>query len=139
MLSVQNLIKDYGEFRALNDLSFSVERGRILGFLGPNGAGKTTTMRILTGFMPPTSGKVTIGGMDISADSVAIKKFIGYLPETPPLYPDMRVDEYLVYVAELKGVAAAASPHAHRTTTRQAVTHRACSRPRSPFWRSLCF
>ena len=95
MIEVQNLTKRYGRFTAVDDVSFRVERGEILGFLGPNGAGKTTTMRILTGYMPATDGKAIVAGFDIFDQPVEAKRRIGYLPETPPLYPDMTVAEYL--------------------------------------------
>ena len=104
MIRVFGLTKDYGSRRAISDLTFNAEKGEILGFLGPNGAGKTTTMRILTGFMPPTSGQVTIGGHDVIEDSLAVRRIVGYLPETVPLYPDMTVYEYLKYMADLRGL-----------------------------------
>ena len=107
MIEVQNLTKRYGRFTAVDDISFRVERGQILGFLGPNGAGKTTTMRILTGYMPATDGKAIVAGFDIFEQPVEAKRRIGYLPETPPLYPDMTVGEYLAFVAKIKGVPAA--------------------------------
>lgn len=102
MIRVFGLTKDYGSRRAISDLTFHAEKGEILGFLGPNGAGKTTTMRILTGYMPPTSGKVTIAGYDVIEDSIAVRRHVGYLPETVPLYPDMTVYEYLKYMADLR-------------------------------------
>lgn len=102
MIRVLGLTKDYGSRRAINDLTFHAEKGEILGFLGPNGAGKTTTMRILTGYMPPTSGKVSIGGYDVIENSLAVRRLVGYLPETVPLYPDMAVYEYLKYMADLR-------------------------------------
>jgi ABC-2 type transport system ATP-binding protein len=104
LIEVQNLTKRYGRFTAVDDVSFRVERGEILGFLGPNGAGKTTTMRILTGYMPATDGKAIVAGFDIFDQPVEAKRRIGYLPETPPLYPDMTVGEYLSFVAKIKGV-----------------------------------
>ena len=104
MIKVQNLTKYYADFCAVNDLSFHVPEGSILGFLGPNGAGKTTTMRILTGFMPASGGKAILGGYDVFTDPMEVKKRIGYMPELPPLYPDMRVDSYLHFVAKIKGV-----------------------------------
>jgi len=104
MIRVQSLTKDYGSRRAISDLTFHADKGEILGFLGPNGAGKTTTMRILTGYMPPTSGKVTIGGHDVIEDSLAVRKIVGYLPESVPLYNDMTVFEYLKYMADLRGI-----------------------------------
>ena len=104
MIEVHHLTKRYGRVTAVDDVSFRVERGEILGFLGPNGAGKTTTMRILTGYMPPTDGRATVAGYDIFDKPIDAKRRIGYLPETPPLYPDMTVREYLDFVARLKGV-----------------------------------
>ena len=106
MIEVHHLTKRYGRVTAVDDVSFRVERGEILGFLGPNGAGKTTTMRILTGYMPPTDGRATVAGYDIFDKPIDAKRRIGYLPETPPLYPDMTVREYLDFVARLKGVPA---------------------------------
>lgn len=105
MIEVENLTKTYGGARGINNVSFSVEKGEIVGFLGPNGAGKTTTMRILTCFMPATSGTATVAGFDVFEDSLNVRRRIGYLPETVPLYTDMQVPEYLRYVAGLKGVA----------------------------------
>ena len=104
MIEVQHLTKRYGRITAVNDVSFRVERGEILGFLGPNGAGKTTTMRILTGYMPATEGKAIVAGFDVFDQPVEAKRRTGYLPETPPLYPDMSVAEYLDFVARIKGV-----------------------------------
>jgi ABC-2 type transport system ATP-binding protein len=104
LIEVQNLTKRYGRFTAVDDVSFRVERGEILGFLGPNGAGKPTTMRILTGYMPATEGKAVVAGFDVFDQPVEAKRRTGYLPETPPLYPDMTVDEYLTFVAKIKGV-----------------------------------
>ena len=104
MIEVQNLTKRYGRVTAVNDVSFRVERGEILGFLGPNGAGKTTTMRILTGYMPATEGKAIVAGFDVFDQPIEAKRRTGYLPETPPLYPDMSVSEYLDFVAKIKGV-----------------------------------
>ncbi len=91
MIEVQNLTKRYGPVTAVQDVSFRVERGEILGFLGPNGAGKTTTMRVLTGYMPATEGKAIVAGFDVSDQPIEAKRRTGYLPETPPLYPDMTV------------------------------------------------
>jgi ABC-2 type transport system ATP-binding protein len=107
VIEVQHLSKRYGPVTAVDDISFRVERGEILGFLGPNGAGKTTTMRILTGYMPATAGKAIVAGFDVFDQPIEAKKRTGYLPETPPLYPDMTVVEYLTFVAKIKGVAAA--------------------------------
>ena len=105
MIDVQNLTKDYGTYLALRDVSFKVEKGEVLGFLGPNGAGKTTTMRILTGYMPPTGGTARVGGYDVFADSLEVRKRIGYLPETVPLYTEMSVWDYLDFAARLRGVS----------------------------------
>ena len=107
MIEVQHLTKRYGRVTAVNDVTFRVERGEILGFLGPNGAGKTTTMRILTGFMPATEGKAIVAGFDVFDQPLEAKRRTGYLPETPPLYPDMTVREYLDFVAKIKGVMSA--------------------------------
>ena len=104
MIEVQHLTKRYGRVTAVDDVSFRVERGEIFGFLGPNGAGKTTTMRILTGYMPATEGKAIVAGFDVFDQPVEAKRRTGYLPETPPLYPDMTVREYLDFVAKIKGV-----------------------------------
>lgn len=101
MIKVTKLTKDYGARRAVDTISFHAERGEIIGFLGPNGAGKTTTMRILSGYMPPTSGKVEIGGFDVIDQSLEVRKIVGYLPETVPLYSDMTVFEFLKYKADL--------------------------------------
>jgi len=107
VIEVQHLTKRYGRVTAVDDVSFRVERGEILGFLGPNGAGKTTTMRILTGYMPATDGKAIVAGYDVFEQPVEAKRRTGYLPETPPLYPDMTVLEYLTFVAKIKGVGSA--------------------------------
>jgi ABC-2 type transport system ATP-binding protein len=106
VIEVQHLTKRYGRITAVDDVSFRVERGEILGFLGPNGAGKTTTMRILTGYMPATEGKAIVAGFDVFDQPIEAKRRTGYLPETPPLYPDMSVAEYLDFVAKVKGVPA---------------------------------
>ncbi|MBI4025068.1 MAG: ATP-binding cassette domain-containing protein [Verrucomicrobia bacterium] len=104
MIKVQNLCKSFGPIAAVNGLSFSVERGEILGFLGPNGAGKSTTMRMITGFIPPSSGSVTIGGEDMAEKPIICKRMIGYLPENAPAYTDMTVSEFLQFAAELRGM-----------------------------------
>lgn len=104
MIEVENLTKTYGDFVAIEDVSFHVPRGEVLGFLGPNGAGKTTTMRILTGYMPPTDGRATVAGFDVFHDSLEVRRRIGYLPETVPLYTEMTVEGYLDFVARLRGV-----------------------------------
>ena len=107
MISVENLTKRYATKTAIEGMSFQVEKGEILGFLGPNGAGKTTTMRIITGYMPGTDGTVKIDGYDVADQPLEVRKRIGYLPENPPLYPEMTVVGYLRFVAKLKGVAGA--------------------------------
>ena len=104
MIEVKNLVKKYGDHAAVDDLSFTVETGKVIGFLGPNGAGKSTTMNIITGYIAPTSGEVLVNGIDVNEEPEKAKKHIGYLPEIPPLYPDLRVREYLTFVAELKKV-----------------------------------
>ncbi|MGF1499207.1 MAG: ABC transporter ATP-binding protein [Elainellaceae cyanobacterium] len=111
MIEVEHLSKLYGTAPAIQDVTFAVEPGEILGFLGPNGAGKTTTMRILTGYLPATSGTARVAGFDVHADSMAVRQRIGYLPETPPLYPEMTVEGFLHFVARLKGVSAGDRPH----------------------------
>ena len=104
MIQVENLTKKYSGFTAIEDITFEVAKGEIVGFLGPNGAGKTTTMRILSGYLPATSGRASIAGFDVFEQSLQARKRIGYLPENTPLYPEMRVNEYLSYRANLKGV-----------------------------------
>jgi ABC-2 type transport system ATP-binding protein len=104
MIEVSHLTKRYRDRVAVDDLSFSVEEGELLGFLGPNGAGKTTTMRVLTGFLPASSGLVKVAGHDVFEEPLEVKRRIGYLPETPPLYPEMTVRGYLRFVATLRGV-----------------------------------
>jgi ABC-2 type transport system ATP-binding protein len=106
MIEVQNLTKSYGPVTAIEDVSFTVGRGEIVGFLGPNGAGKTTTMRILTGYMPPTTGTAQVAGFDVLTQSLEARRRIGYLPESVPLYGEFRVRTYLDFVAEAKGVSA---------------------------------
>lgn len=104
MIQVSGLIKDYGARRALNNISFDANQGEIVGFLGPNGAGKTTTMRILTGYMPPTDGTVTVAGYDVVEESLEVRKRVGYLPETVPLYNEMTAFEYLKFMGELRHI-----------------------------------
>ena len=104
MIEVVNLTKRYGEVVAVDHASFRVEKGEIVGFLGPNGAGKTTTMRMLTCYMPATSGKASVAGHDVFADSLAVRRNVGYMPENVPLYTEMRVREYLMFRARLKGL-----------------------------------
>lgn len=110
MIKVEHLTKRYDNFVAVRSIDFEVEKGQIVGFLGPNGAGKTTTMRILTCFMPPSEGTASVAGYDVLTHPMEVKKRIGYLPETPPLYPDMEVSEYLTFVGKLKGIPTADLP-----------------------------
>lgn len=132
MIEVQHLTKRYGPVTAVDDVSFRVERGEIFGFLGPNGAGKTTTMRVLTGYMPPTEGKAIVAGFDVFDQPLEAKRRTGYLPETPPLYPDMTVRDYLMFVSRIKGI-----PRSERKTRVVAamertritdVAHRHCAK-----------
>lgn len=110
MIEVEHLSKTYGSTAAISDVTFAVEPGEILGFLGPNGAGKTTTMRILTGYLPASEGTAKVAGFDVHQDSMAVRQRIGYLPETPPLYPEMTVEGFLTFVARIKGVSAGDRP-----------------------------
>jgi len=104
LIELKGLSKRFGDLVAVRDVSFEVGRGEVVGFLGPNGAGKTTTLRMLTGFLPPTSGTVRIAGRDLMEQPIACRRTIGYLPEIPPLYPEMRVERYLGFVAAIKDV-----------------------------------
>lgn len=104
MIEVRGLSKSYGDRLAIDHLSFSVSKGEVVGFLGPNGAGKSTTMKIITGYMSPSDGSVMVAGFDVFSDPLEVKRRIGYLPETPPVYGDMKVDDYLRFVARIKGV-----------------------------------
>jgi ABC-2 type transport system ATP-binding protein len=113
VIRIENLVKTFGSKRAVDGVSFSVERGEVLGFLGPNGAGKSTTMRMITGFMPPTEGRVTVGGHDVAQSPLEAKRLIGYLPENAASYPDMTVKGFLDFAAELRGL--------DRTKRKQAV------------------
>src|SRR6201982_3549986 len=105
MIKVEGLTKRYARNVAVDNISFQVEKGEIVGFLGPNGAGKTTTMRVLTCFLPPTSGTAQVAGFDVLEQPMEVKKRIGYLPEMPPLYHEMRATEYLMFVGNLKGLS----------------------------------
>src|SRR5882724_4416009 len=107
MIKVEGLTKRYARTVAVDNISFEVQKGQIVGFLGPNGAGKTTTMRILTCFLPPTEGTANVAGFDVLEQPMEVKKRIGYLPESPPLYPEMEVREYLTFVGKLKGISSA--------------------------------
>jgi ABC-2 type transport system ATP-binding protein len=115
MIEVEHLCKLYGPTAAIADVTFAVERGEILGFLGPNGAGKTTTMRILSGYLPASSGMAKVAGFEVHTDSMQVRQRIGYLPETPPLYSEMTVEGFLHFVAQLKGVAAGDRPQRVQT------------------------
>jgi ABC-2 type transport system ATP-binding protein len=112
MIRIENLVKTFGAKRAVDGISFTVERGEVLGFLGPNGAGKSTTMRMITGFMPPTSGSVSVGGHDVGAAPIAAKRLIGYLPENAASYPDMTVHGFLSFAAEVRGLSGDAKKRA---------------------------
>src|SRR6202142_2219693 len=105
MIKVEGLTKRYARHVAVDNISFEVAKGEIVGFLGPNGAGKTTTMRVLTCFLPPTSGTANVAGYDVLENPMEVKKRIGYLPETPPVYPEMEVNEYLRFTGQLKGIS----------------------------------
>ncbi len=123
MIEARGISKRYGEHVAVNDVSFEVARGEVVGFLGPNGAGKTTTMRILTGFLPPTDGTALIDGHDMLTDPLQARRSVGYLPEMPPLYPEMDVEGYLRFVAAIKGLARGARKQAvERTLVRCGLT-----------------
>src|SRR4029079_7535210 len=104
MIRIENLVKTFGTKRAVNGISFSVERGEVLGFLGPNGAGKSTSMGIITGFIPPTAGKISVGGYDMLENPIPAKRLIGYLPENAPAYMDMTVHCFLSFTAEIRGL-----------------------------------
>src|SRR5688572_23006556 len=106
MIRVHELTKKYGPFLAVDRISFEIARGEVVGFLGPNGAGKTTTIRVLTGFQPATAGRAELAGHDVATASLEVRRNIGYLPQEVPIYPDLRVIEYLRYRAALKGVPA---------------------------------
>jgi ABC-2 type transport system ATP-binding protein len=119
MIEVKGLIKNYGAIRAVNGVSFRVNRGEILGFLGPNGAGKSTTMKMLTGFIRPDAGTATLDGIDVTSDAVGVKSRIGYLPESAPAYPEMTVEEFLSFIAEVRGFRSSQSRH---TTVERAIS-----------------
>ena len=104
MIELKNITKYYGDFPAVTNISFKIEKGEIVGLLGPNGAGKSTTMKMITGFMPPTSGELSVGGNDIVSQSIEARRRIGYLPETVPLYTDMTVYSYIEYMGLLRGL-----------------------------------
>ena len=123
MIEVQHLTKRYGPVTAVDDVNFRVEKGEILGFLGPNGAGKTSTMRVITGYMPPTDGKVVVAGFDVFTHPLEAKRRTGYLPETPPLYPDMTVREYLHFAARIKVGALSKAERTSRVDNVMKKTH----------------
>src|SRR5678810_864469 len=104
MIKVQNLSKSFGPKVAVNDVSFSVERGEVLGFLGPNGAGKSTTMRMITGFIPPSAGSISVGGFDVLVQAIPARRLIGYMPENAPAYTDMTVNGFLNFAEEIRGL-----------------------------------
>ena len=108
MIRIENLVKTFGAKRAVDGISFGVERGEVLGFLGPNGSGKSTTMRMITGFYPPTSGRVSVGGHDVAQNPIAAKRLIGYLPENAASYSDMTVESFLGFAAAMRGLDGAA-------------------------------
>ena len=112
MIRIENLVKTFGAKRAVDGISFGVERGEVLGFLGPNGSGKSTTMRMITGFYPPTSGRVSVGGHDVAQDAIAAKRLIGYLPENAASYSDMTVESFLGFAAAMRGLDGAARKRA---------------------------
>ncbi len=112
MIRIENLVKTFGAKRAVDGVSFAVERGEVLGFLGPNGAGKSTTMRMVTGFIPPTEGSVRVGGHDVVEAPLAVKRLIGYLPEAAPSYPDMTVEGFLSFAADMRGLTGDAKKRA---------------------------
>src|SRR4051812_44384897 len=112
MIRVQNLKKSFGRITAVNGISFTVEKGEVLGFLGPNGAGKSTSMRIITGFIPPTSGEVSVGGFNMLENPLPAKRLIGYLPENAPSYSDMTVHGFLAFAAEIRGLGGDAKERA---------------------------
>lgn len=130
MIEVENLSKRYGSFTAVNAITFSARPGQVTGFLGPNGAGKTTTMRILTGFMPPTSGKAIVAGHDVFENSMEVRKRVGYLPENVPLYRDMTALDYLMYIGEIRGIKKRRD-RAHEVLEQVRLSDRANSRIRT--------
>ncbi|HVU18567.1 MAG TPA: ATP-binding cassette domain-containing protein [Candidatus Didemnitutus sp.] len=122
MIDVQGLVKTYGTKRAVDGVTFSVRKGDILGFLGPNGAGKSTTMKVITGFLRADAGRVTVGGIDVATDPVAVKSRLGYLPESAPAYPEMTVEEFLGFIAEMRGYRTASDRRA-RIDRAVSLTH----------------
>jgi ABC-2 type transport system ATP-binding protein len=143
MINVQNLAKSFGTKKAVDGVTFSVERGEVLGFLGPNGAGKSTTMRMITGFIPPTSGTVKVGGFDITTDPIPAKRLIGYLPENAPAYTDMTVQGFLNFAAEIRGLTGDARKRAVNRVVElcflQAVVHQSVETLSKGFRHRTCF
>jgi ABC-2 type transport system ATP-binding protein len=143
MIEVKNLSKHFGANKAVDDISFSVKKGEILGFLGPNGAGKSTTMRMITGFIPPTAGSVTIGEYDISRNPIAARKNLGYLPENAPVYPDMTVHAYLDFIAQIRGYSGSEKNHRVDRTIEKCflsmVTHQTVSTLSKGYKQRVCF
>lgn len=123
MIEVKNLTKRYGNNRGVNGISFSIDKGEVVGFLGPNGAGKSTTLNMLTGFLTPSSGQIFIDGIDMSKDPIGAKRKIGYLPELPPLYLDMTVDEQLQFACDLKGIKQDQDAHIEKMCQLAQVAH----------------
>jgi ABC-2 type transport system ATP-binding protein len=143
MIEVENLHKHFGAKVAVDGVSFTVKKGEVLGFLGPNGAGKSTTMRMVTGFLPATEGRISIGGADIEENEIAAKAKIGYLPEAAPLYSDMTVEDFLKFSAELRGVPAAeldaAVDKAIKTTFLEPVRHQSVDTLSKGYRHRTCF
>ena len=143
MIEVENLHKHFGAKVAVDGVSFTVKKGEVLGFLGPNGAGKSTTMRMVTGFLPPTQGRISIGGADIEENEIAAKAMIGYLPEAAPLYSDMTVEDFLRFSAELRGVPSselnAAVDKAIATTSLEPVRHQSVDTLSKGYRHRTCF
>ena len=143
MIDVRNLTKQFGQHLAVDNISFTAEKGEILGFLGPNGAGKSTTMRMITGFFPPTNGTVVVGGSDILTQSLAARRKIGYLPENAPVYPDMTVSRYLDFCAEIRGFSGRAKTERVGETIERcflsAVRHQAVNTLSKGYKQRVCF
>jgi ABC-2 type transport system ATP-binding protein len=143
MIKVQNLAKDFGSKRAVDGVSFSIERGEVLGFLGPNGAGKSTTMRMITGFIPPSEGTVTVGGFDVVEQPIPARRLIGYLPENAPAYTDMTVYGFLNFAAEIRGLRGAAKKEAVErvveTCFLEAVLHQSVETLSKGYRHRTCF
>ncbi len=143
MINVSHLVKHFGSTHAVNDITFHVEKGEVLGFLGPNGAGKSTTMRIITGFIPPTSGSATVCGDDIITRPVAARRHIGYLPENAPVYPDMTVESYLYFIADIRGYVGRDKKdrveYAISTCALESVRHKSVDSLSKGFKQRACF